>query len=104
MKMPPNQTLPATADLRQWTGRRNGPWYYGSVVGAAPAIERRLSRPRGGSHRIYFLMMDLRSVEAKAFVPARDFELSKRFYKSIGFVVVWSTPQVAYLRHDKSCF
>jgi catechol 2,3-dioxygenase-like lactoylglutathione lyase family enzyme len=46
----------------------------------------------------------LRSIEAKAFVPARDFELSKRFYQAIGFTLVWSTPDLAYFRHDQSCF
>src|SRR5438093_10160123 len=46
----------------------------------------------------------LRSVEAKAFVPARDFELCKRFYQTIGFTLVWSTPELAYFRHDQSCF
>ncbi len=46
----------------------------------------------------------LRSVEAKAFVPARDFDLSKRFYAALGFTQVWSTPDVAYFRHGNSCF
>ena len=47
---------------------------------------------------------DLKSIEAKAFVPARDFELSKRFYQSIGFTLVWSAPELAYFRHGQSCF
>jgi hypothetical protein len=47
---------------------------------------------------------NLESIEAKAFVPARDFELSKRFYAAIGFDVVWSTDKLAYLRHGKSSF
>ncbi len=46
----------------------------------------------------------LRSIEAKAFVPAHDFELAQRFYQAIGFEVVWSTPQLAYFRHGQSCF
>jgi catechol 2,3-dioxygenase-like lactoylglutathione lyase family enzyme len=46
----------------------------------------------------------LRSIEAKAFVPARDFELAKRFYQAIGFELVWLTPQLAYFRHGQSCF
>ena len=37
-------------------------------------------------------------------MPARDFELSKRFYQAIGFELVWSTPQVAYFRHGRSSF
>jgi catechol 2,3-dioxygenase-like lactoylglutathione lyase family enzyme len=47
---------------------------------------------------------ELKSIEAKAFVPARDFELSKRFYQSIGFTLVWSTPGLACFKHDKSLF
>jgi hypothetical protein len=50
------------------------------------------------------MMAQLRSIEAKAFVPARDFELSKRFYEAIGFTLVWSTPDLAYFRHDRSAF
>jgi catechol 2,3-dioxygenase-like lactoylglutathione lyase family enzyme len=46
----------------------------------------------------------LRSIEAKAFVPARDFELSKKFYEAIGFTLIWSTPQLAYFLHDTSAF
>ncbi|RTZ13414.1 glyoxalase, partial [Vibrio aquaticus] len=30
-------------------------------------------------------MENLNTVEIKSFVPAKDFELSKRFYLSIGF-------------------
>jgi catechol 2,3-dioxygenase-like lactoylglutathione lyase family enzyme len=47
---------------------------------------------------------NLRSIEAKAFIPARDFELSRKFYEAIGFTPVWSTPQLVYFRHGNSCF
>jgi hypothetical protein len=47
---------------------------------------------------------NLRSIEAKAFVPARDFDLSKRFYQAIGFTLEWSTEQLACFRHGNSCF
>jgi len=47
---------------------------------------------------------DLVSVEAKAFVPARDFELSKRFYEAIGFELEWSGPDLAGFRHGSSAF
>ena len=43
--------------------------------------------------------MNLRSVEAKASVPAQDFELSKQFYQDLGFSVLRSTTELAYLRH-----
>lgn len=46
----------------------------------------------------------LKSVEAKAFVPARDFNLARRFYQRIGFTLVWSTADLAYFRHDRSVF
>ena len=47
---------------------------------------------------------DLKSIEAKAFVPARDFDLSKRFYQAIGFTLEWSTAELACFRHDRSAF
>ena len=46
----------------------------------------------------------LRSIEAKAFVPAKDFDVSKQFYLDIGFSVVWSTQELAYFRHGSSTF
>jgi catechol 2,3-dioxygenase-like lactoylglutathione lyase family enzyme len=48
--------------------------------------------------------VQLRSIEAKAFVPARDFATSKRFYQDLGFGLVWSTDELAYFRHDHSVF
>jgi catechol 2,3-dioxygenase-like lactoylglutathione lyase family enzyme len=49
-------------------------------------------------------MSNMASIEVKAFVPAQDFELSKRFYLDLGFVVAWSSDDLAYLRHDASSF
>jgi catechol 2,3-dioxygenase-like lactoylglutathione lyase family enzyme len=43
-------------------------------------------------------MGDLNAVEIKAFVPARDFALSKQFYEDLGFTIAWSDPDLAYLR------
>ena len=48
--------------------------------------------------------MNLRTLEAKAFVPSRDFEQSKEFYTDLGFSLVWSTQELAYLRHGDSTF
>jgi len=45
--------------------------------------------------------VNLRTIEAKAFVPARDFETSKQFYLDVGFSLVWSTEEFAYFRHGK---
>ena len=47
-------------------------------------------------------MANLQTVEIKAFVPSRDFELSKRFYTDLGFTVASSSGGVAYL-HCGSC-
>ncbi|NYE29653.1 catechol 2,3-dioxygenase-like lactoylglutathione lyase family enzyme [Rhodanobacter sp. K2T2] len=48
--------------------------------------------------------MNLDTVEIKAFVPARDFELSKRFYEDLGFSVAWSSNDLAYLHAGPSSF
>jgi predicted lactoylglutathione lyase len=44
---------------------------------------------------------NLTTVEAKAFVPARDFALSKQFYQDLGFDLAWSDDHLAYLRHAR---
>src|ERR1051325_952805 len=40
----------------------------------------------------------LNAIEIKAFVPARDFALSRRFYEDLGFTTAWSDSDLAYLR------
>lgn len=45
---------------------------------------------------------DLRTVEIKAFVPARDMDLSLHFYRDLGFEVPWSSEELAYL-HAGDC-
>jgi len=45
---------------------------------------------------------ELRTVEIKAFVPARDMDLSLRFYRDLGFAVPWSSDELAYL-HAGDC-
>jgi catechol 2,3-dioxygenase-like lactoylglutathione lyase family enzyme len=47
---------------------------------------------------------NLTTIEAKAFVPARDFALSKRFYQDLGFDLEWSDEHLACLRHGNSSF
>ena len=44
------------------------------------------------------------TVEIKAFVPSKDFELSKRFYIDLGFTVAWSSDDLAYLHAGRSSF
>ena len=46
----------------------------------------------------------MESVEIKAYVPARDFELSKRFYVDLGFEIAWTSDDMAYLHAGKSSF
>ena len=45
---------------------------------------------------------NLETIELKAFVPAKDFELSKRFYADLGFQIPWSSEDLAYL-HCGNC-
>jgi hypothetical protein len=47
---------------------------------------------------------DLTTVEVKAFVPARDFALSKQFYQDLGFELAWSDDDLAYMRYGNSSF
>jgi catechol 2,3-dioxygenase-like lactoylglutathione lyase family enzyme len=49
-------------------------------------------------------MGKLTSIAAKAFVPAKDFALSKQFYQDLGFEVVWSSDDLAYVRNGVSSF
>lgn len=49
-------------------------------------------------------MSNLRAVEIKAFVPARDFELSKRFYQDVGFVMASDSNGIAFFHHGETSF
>ena len=49
-------------------------------------------------------MDELKIVEVKAFVPSRDFALSKQFYQDLGFELAWSSDDLAYLRRGTSSF
>ena len=49
-------------------------------------------------------MANLRAVEIKAFVPAKDFSLSKQFYKDIGFTMASDSNGVAYFHHGEVSF
>jgi hypothetical protein len=37
---------------------------------------------------------NLKISDLKAFVPAKDYELSRRFFKDLGFMEVWTSPQL----------
>ena len=43
-------------------------------------------------------------VEIKAFVPAKDFELSKKFYTDLGFELKWSGDDLAYFACGNASF
>ncbi|MEO5559842.1 MAG: VOC family protein [Dokdonella sp.] len=49
-------------------------------------------------------MANFNVTEIKAFVPAKDFELSKQFYKDIGFAMASDGGGVAYFHHENSSF
>jgi catechol 2,3-dioxygenase-like lactoylglutathione lyase family enzyme len=49
-------------------------------------------------------MQNMTAVEVKAFVPSKDFSLSKRFYQDLGFNLGWSSDELAYLHHGNSSF
>ena len=40
-------------------------------------------------------MTNLKTIEIKAYVPAKDFELSKQFYQDLGFTLCWSEEDLA---------
>jgi catechol 2,3-dioxygenase-like lactoylglutathione lyase family enzyme len=46
----------------------------------------------------------LRTVELKAFIPSKDFTLSKQFYQDLGFELAWSSEDLAYFRNGISSF
>jgi hypothetical protein len=48
--------------------------------------------------------MNLDVIEIKAFVPATDFGLSKRFYAALGCEIPWSDESLAYVRHGNASF
>ena len=48
--------------------------------------------------------LNLATVEIKAFVPARDFALSKRFYQALGFTLASEFDGVAYFHYGDCSF
>lgn len=49
-------------------------------------------------------MSSLHVTEIKAFVPAKNFELSKQFYKDIGFTMASDDEGIAYFHYDHVSF
>lgn len=48
--------------------------------------------------------MTFETVEIKAFVPAKDFELSKAFYVDLGFEIAFSDDSLAYIKAGECAF
>jgi hypothetical protein len=49
-------------------------------------------------------MSTLDTIELKAFVPAKDFELSKQFYQDIGFTLASDSDGIAYFHRGNVSF
>lgn len=49
-------------------------------------------------------MTNLAITEIKAFVPALDFDCSKRFYAALGFEIPWSSDRLAHVRRPEASF
>ncbi|MDH5632153.1 MAG: VOC family protein [Gammaproteobacteria bacterium] len=49
-------------------------------------------------------MTDSAAVEIKAFVPAKDFGLSKKFYTDLGFDLKWTDEELAYFACGATSF
>lgn len=48
--------------------------------------------------------MNLKMQEIKAFVPAKDFDLSKKFYQAIGFTLTSDFGDIAYFHFEDCSF
>ncbi|MCG9552577.1 VOC family protein [Vibrio sp. Isolate31] len=49
-------------------------------------------------------MGNLKVTEIKSFVPAKDFDLSKRFYQALGVELMSEFHDIAYFRHGDYAF
>jgi uncharacterized glyoxalase superfamily protein PhnB len=48
--------------------------------------------------------MNLGAVEIKAFIPTKDYALSKQFYEAIGFICAFSDDEIAYFHFGECSF
>ncbi|MNN39169.1 Glyoxalase-like domain protein [compost metagenome] len=48
-------------------------------------------------------MSTLDSIELKAFLPARDYALSRQFYQDLGFSTGWISEELTYFHHGDRC-
>ncbi len=49
-------------------------------------------------------MVNLHTIELKAFIPAKDFERSKQFYQDMGFTLASETDGIAYFHYEQVSF
>ena len=49
-------------------------------------------------------MKDLRVIEIKAFIPAKDFSISRQFYLDLGFTLASDSDGIAYFHHGDASF
>ncbi|PMM56814.1 VOC family protein [Vibrio splendidus] len=49
-------------------------------------------------------MENLKVAEIKSFVPAKDFDFSKRFYQTLGFEIMSEFHDIVYFRHGDYAF
>ncbi|MEM6453306.1 MAG: VOC family protein [Cyanobacteria bacterium P01_D01_bin.105] len=49
-------------------------------------------------------MEGLEVIEIKAFVPAQDYDISKAFYKDLGFTMAFDGDGIAYFRYGNQSF
>lgn len=49
-------------------------------------------------------MINLKTIEIKAFIPAKDFELSKAFYQDLGFTKASDSGGIAYFYFENCSF
>jgi len=49
-------------------------------------------------------LKELESVEIKAFVPAKEYEISKKFYQDLGFIMESDEGGIAYFHHGNCSF
>src|SRR5262249_250695 len=89
----PRPTVRSDGDIGRSRFLTGGPlWFLWGSEGTG----RRLRQFR--KYRWEVGMSELTAVEIKAFVPARDFALSKQFYQDLGFTIAWSDADLAYVR------
>lgn len=88
------------SDLTQWASRKTGAIHFLSDVPlllATPYTPRtKQQEPAWTLDFHHTIMSNLMVTEIKAFVPSKDFELSKQFYKDLGFSMTSEGGGVAY--------